>query len=443
MKRIPLLSLIFVLLTAGQLLAAAAYNRTTNTTYATLKLALQALNGKTLSVDQLIEWEGDQVCSGANVSTLNSNGFKVIIRPVGYVVGALNNPRPTLDAGGTDNAMSFNNSANNNLGNIEIYGGYVVNFNYNSGACKAISGIGVKGNCLIKDVVFQRGAIPIRWVGYQSGQTYVPCGNITIEDCVAEHGYGAFRMGLGLTTTERDLGDVIIRRCRTRWNRRYQDGTLTDPGNAPSGHIVFALKNFNSLLIEDCDFDGAGKSMVAIENTATVTIRRCKFRSGGLLSTAGACIDYKKNGGYAPVVSVTSCLFTGNFVGIINSTEGGELDFRNNTIEEPAGANKNIMFFTQGAALTRHYNNIYNLNSTATAVVINFGSATTGVAANWLSDANSYYKTSTTRSLIGGSIGGTPVAATNLSNLQQQSQNDPGSPFRDSHSIAGQAVFRK
>lgn len=430
----------------------AAYNRTTGVTYSTLKLALAGLNGVTATQNILIEWEGNQTCSGAAINTLNMGSFTLTIQPVGYVAGSYTNPRYVLDVGGADNCITLNNAGNNGLGNVRIQGGQINNYNLNSGAAKAISGLGTKGSCVVKDIVFTNGSIPIRWVGAGSGTTqspYIHCEDLTIEDCVATHGYGAFRLGLGLASTERDFGNVIIRRCQTRWDRRYAGASPPTDGNAPSGHIVMALKNFTTLLIEDCELDGAGKSLIAIENTGTVTIRRNKFRNSGILNQSGGAIDVQAKSGYLSTLKIQSNLFTGCKTTIIyvdgsNAAAGtGEFEFVGNTIDEEASTSKNIIYLANGVKPRKNINNIYNLNTVGTATVWSHGVNVAGTAADWISDANVWYRPVTSRSLVGGSIGGTSVAATSLASLQAQTQNDTYAPTRDLHSTSSQPTFNK
>lgn len=305
-----------------------------------------------------------------------------------------------LDAQDKESALIFNGSSTALIQNITLENLELVNYSKTSQATAAVRFTTVKGKNILKNVTFGGGFVAMR--------ATANCGDITLED-VEMRGilYGGPRFGLPVAAGQEDVGNVVFRRLKT----------IHNPQSPFTGDNVCQLKGFKSLLIEDCVFEGAAKSILDLYEMSDIHIRRNKFIQSGRTNQYGAAILIEPApNGTCNNVLIANNLFVQNRNSCLYATGTSNLRVNNNTFIE-SSPNSSILRLDRTTIFAEHFNNLYYESSTNNQPVIDFYKVT-GALLSGHSNNNLYYRPAgNTRSLLEGEVGVLNVKVLNLSNL--------------------------
>jgi hypothetical protein len=306
-----------------------------------------------------------------------------------------------LDAQDKESALVFNGSGSTALiQNIILENLELVNYSKTSQATAAVRFITVKGKNFLRNVLFGGGFVAMRATD--------KCGDITLED-VQMKGilYGGPRFGLPVSAGQEDVGNVVFRRLKT----------IHNPQSPFTNDNVCQLKGFKSLIIEDCVFEGAAKSILDLYEMSDVSIRRNKFIQAGRTNVYGAAILIEPAlNGTCNNVLIENNLFEQNKNSCLYVTGTTNLRVNNNTFIENTTASS-CLRLDRTAIFAEHFNNLYYGLSTNNQPIINFYQVTGALLAGH-SNYNLYYRPAgNSRSLLSGSVGTLNLNIVNLANF--------------------------
>jgi Right handed beta helix region len=363
-------------------------NVQTGKTYADVQKAFDELP-TTFDRNYQIQISGRYMCR-AVLQARDMGGFSLQVIGVGA--------RAVLDAGGAESALSFNGGGSN-VGNITLQNLEITNYSRTLSGTAGVRFTTVKGNNLLKNMLFTGGFAAMRATD--------KCGNITLEDVEMRNvRYGGPRFGLGVSAGQKDLGNIVFRRLKT---------TL-DPSIPFPADDICALKGFESLLVEDCTFTGAAKSALSIYETSNIIIRRNVFRQANLTNTySGSIAIQPADGGTCRNVVIENNLFD-KCLGSALFAVVSNLKINNNTVIE-GGTSRPIFSLEGCSGSVEIFNNLFRGNSgnrLAMILLYQMNAATV-----WKSDHNLYYKPlGNPRALIQGTVGAKNISGSELKQLQ-------------------------
>ncbi|RIV25329.1 right-handed parallel beta-helix repeat-containing protein [Fibrisoma montanum] len=336
-----------------------------------------------------LQLSGTILTKSATLRNKNMGSFSLALRGV--------DGQAILDAGQSESAVVFNGTSPANIRNIILENLVITNYSLTSGNTAGVRFFTVKGQSLLKNVRFTGGYVAMR--------ATVQCEDITFEDVQMEGiRFGGPRLG----QAPNDVGNVVFRRLKTSLDQ--------SPQNLAGADNVCQLKGFKSLLIEDCEFDGATKTIVDLYEMSNITIRRNKFIRSGRNNLYGIGIQLlPASGSTCRNVVIENNLFD-NPMGTAIYLRGADLTINNNTFVE-GGTNRPLISLEASSGNIELVNNIY-AGKNNTNPIINLYQVN---AQSFVSNNNLYYKPAgNNRSLIKGANGSKDLTGATLAQLQSK-----------------------
>ncbi|CCH54668.1 hypothetical protein BN8_03863 [Fibrisoma limi BUZ 3] len=369
-------------------------NVQTGKTYTDLQTAFNELPA-TFTQSYELQLSGTFITKSVTLRSKNMGSFSLALRGV--------DGQAVLDAGQSESAVVFNGTSPANIRNITLENLVITNYSLTSGNTAGVRFFTIKGQNLLKNVRFTGGYVAMR--------ATVQCEDITLEDVQMEGiRYGGPRFG----QAPDDVGNVVLRRLKTSLDQ--------SPQNLAGVDNVCQLKGFKSLLIEDCEFDGATKTIVDLYEMSNITIRRNKFIRSGSNNLYGIGIQLlPASGSTCRNVVIENNLFD-NPLGTAIYLRGADVKINNNTFIE-GGTTRPLISLEASSGNIELVNNIY-LGKSSTNPIINLYQVN---AQSFVSNNNLYFKPAgNNRNLIKGANNGKDLTSTTLAQLQSKGLDRDG-----------------
>ncbi|QJW89811.1 right-handed parallel beta-helix repeat-containing protein [Spirosoma taeanense] len=363
-------------------------NIQTGKTYTDLQQAFNELPA-TFDQDYELQLSGTLLSPSATLRNKKMGSFSLALRGV--------DGQAVLDANEKESAVVFNGTGPANIRNIILENLVITNYSQTSGNTAGVRFFTVKGQSLLKNVRFTGGYVAMR--------ATVNCEDITLEDVQMEGiRFGGPRFGQAAN----DVGNVVFRRLKTSLDQ--SESNLSGSDN------VCQLKGFKSLLIEDCTFDGATKTIVDLYEMSNVTIRRNTFIRSGSNNLYGTALQLLPASGSAcRNITIEDNLFDNPKATAIY-LRAADYKINNNTFIE-GGTSRPLVSLEASSGTIELVNNIY-YGTSNTNPIINLYQVN---ATSFVSDYNLFYKPSGSgRLFIKGSNGKTDLSSSSLAQLQSK-----------------------
>jgi Right handed beta helix region len=394
--------LFIILFLLAQGAGATVWNRTTNVGFSTLQAAFDALPSP-FTQDILLEIDNDTLlCVSATLVSKIMLPYRLTLRGVA-------GKTPVLNANGNNTAIEVQ-GGNTLVGNITFENLEIWNYNLTPSQAAGIKWQTVKGDNFLTKMIFRQGSVPMRFT--------TNCGNITLTDCESYgHTYGAFRFGLG-NSDYLDLGIITFRRVKIR-------GATT---GIASTDDCLVLKSSPHVLIEDCDFEGAGRTLIACESVAKTDIRRNILANSGLQTNSAAAIQISNiTTSYSRNVRIENNLVLNSRNGFVYGASVDTLYINNNTIVEASSCNANAVSLVNGKNWFQHYNNLYVRSPSNVKAILSVSTYTAADASLFLSNHNFYVNKNVSSGVFSGTFGSTNLGSFTLASFQSKGKDLNGS----------------
>lgn len=363
-------------------------NVQTGKTYTDLQKAFDDLPA-TFDQNYELQLTGTLLTPSATLRSKNMGSFGLALRGV--------DDNTVLDASGSESAVVFNGTSPANIRNITLENLTITNYSLTAGNGAGVRFFTVKGQNLLRNVLFTGGYVAMR--------ATVQCEDITLED-VEMQGirFGGPRFGQGAN----DVGNVVFRRLKTSLDQSAD--------NLKSSDNVCQLKGFKSLLVEDCLFDGATKTIIDMYEMSNITIRRNQFLRSSRTDKYGVSIQLlPATGSTCSNLTIENNLFDSPS-GTAIYLRAANYKINNNTFVE-AGTTRPLISLEASSGSIELMNNIYYGNNNANPI-INLYQVN---ASSFVSNNNLYYKPAGSgRALINGANGKTSLTSSTLTQLQSK-----------------------